>query len=677
MRYLMAGLAAALLAGCGADPGPASATSQRLGFEPAELSTSVSAADDFFGYVNGDWLDRTQIPADWSSYGVMQMLAEQSELQLRAIVEDGAGQESGPGSDTRKVIDLYQSFMAAEAVESLGIGPLADELGRIDALGNHDELIAYLGRALRLGIQIPLDFYIDADATNPDQPLGYFWQSGLGMPDRDYYLQDNPKLVEVRARYQAHIEKMFGLAGWEDSATAAATILAMETRIAEQQWTRVQNRDRERIYRNQYNQAEAAALSPGFDWPVFLVAGGFGEPERMVIAQTDYFQTLGTLLQETPMENWRTYLRFKLLKAFARYLSDDFVQEDFDFQRRVLRGQEEIKPRWKRGIRLLNGAIGELIGKEYVARHFPPESKARVQELVENLRLAFGASIDELEWMSEATRQEAREKLKKFSYKIGYPDVWRDYSALEITPDDLAGNIRRARAFEHDRQVAKLGKPVDRSEWGMTPQTVNAYYRPTWNEIVFPAAILQAPFFDPGADDALNYGAIGAVIGHEFSHGFDDQGRKFDGTGRLRDWWTEQDAAEYESRAQGLVDQYSSFQPLPDLAINGELTLGENIADLAGLTMAYRAYEISLDGNPAAIIDGFNAEQRFFIGYAQSWRSQYRDELLREILLSDPHSPARYRVTGVLRNTPEFYRAFTVGEGTGMYLDPNDRVRIW
>jgi len=677
MRHLIAGLAGTLLAACGTEPGPAAAADQRLGFEPIDLSTTVSAADDFFGFVNSEWLNRTQIPADWSSYGVMQMLAERSELQLRAIVENNAGQASDPGSVTRKINDLYQSFMGVEAVDSLGISPLTDEMGRIDSLASHDELIAYLGRALRLGIQVPLDFYIDADATNPDQPLSYFWQSGLGMPDRDYYLKDNPKLVDVRARYQDHIEKLHDLAGWEDSAAAAATILAVETRIAEQQWTRVQNRDRERIYRNQYDQAEAAALSPGFSWPVFLQAGGFGEPERMVIAQTEYFQALGTLLQDIPMEGWRTYLRFKLLKAFARYLSEPFVQEDFDFQQRILRGQEEIKPRWKRGIRLLNGAVGELIGKEYVARHFPPESKARVQELVENLRLAFGASIDELEWMSEATRQEAREKLKKFSYKIGYPDVWRDYSALEIRPDDLAGNVRRARAFEHDRQVAKLGKPVDRSEWGMTPQTVNAYYRPTWNEIVFPAAILQAPFFDPTADDALNYGAIGAVIGHEFSHGFDDQGRKFDGTGRLRDWWTEQDAAEYESRAQGLVDQYSSFQPLPDLAINGELTLGENIADLAGLTMAYRAYEISLDGNPAPIIEGFNAEQRFFIGYAQSWRSQYRDELLREILLSDPHSPARYRVTGVLRNTPEFYRAFAVEAGAGMYLPPNERVQIW
>ncbi|MGI9329942.1 MAG: M13 family metallopeptidase [Gammaproteobacteria bacterium] len=677
MRYLITGLACLLLAGCETDPELTPAADQRLGFSPADLSTTLSAADDFFGFVNSEWLNRTEIPADWSSYGVMQMLAEQAELQLRAIVDEGSRQDSDPGSDVQKIVDLYQSFMATDAVDTLGIRPLTDELERIDALASHDELIAYLGRALGLGIQVPLDFYIDADATNPNQPLSYFWQSGLGMPDRDYYLEDNPKLVDVRARYQDHIEKMHELAGWKDSATAAATVLAVETQIAEQQWTRVQNRDRERIYRNQYNQAEAAALSPGFDWPAFLVAGGFGEQERLVIAQTDYFQALGTLLQETSMKDWRTYLRFKLLKAHARYLSEPFVEEDFDFQRRILRGQKEIKPRWKRGIRLLNGAIGELIGKEYVARHFPPESKARVQELVENLRLAFGASIDELEWMSEATRQEARDKLEKFSYKIGYPDIWRDYTALEIRPDDLAGNVRRARKFEHDRQLAKLGKPVDRSEWGMTPQTVNAYYRPTWNEIVFPAAILQAPFFDPTADNALNYGAIGAVIGHEFSHGFDDQGRKFDGTGRLRDWWTEEDAAEYESRAQGLVDQYSSFQPLPDLAINGELTLGENIADLAGLTMAYRAYEISLDGNPAPIIEGFNAEQRFFIGYAQSWRSQYRDELLREILLSDPHSPARYRVTGVLRNTPEFYRAFTVEEGAGMYLAPNDRVQIW
>ena len=396
-----------------------------------------------------------------------------------------------------------------------------------------------------------------------------------------------------------------------------------------------------------------------------------------MIAQTDYFETLGSLLRETPMGDWRTYLRFKLLKAYAPYLNAAIVAADFDFQRRILRGQQAMKPRWKRGIRLLNRALGEALGKQYVALHFPPESKTRVEGIVEDLRSAFDQAIDELDWMSPATKDAAREKLAKFNYKIGYPDKWRDYSGLEIRRGDLVGNVQRAHAFEHNRQVAKLGKPVDRSEWGMTPQTVNAYYRATANEVVFPAAILQAPFFNPGADDAVNYGAIGAVIGHEFSHGFDDQGRKFDGDGRLRDWWTKADAAEYEARAGGLVAQYAAFSPLPDTAINGELTLGENIADLAGLTVAYRAHEISRAGQPAPVIAGFTAEQRLFIGYARSWRSRYRDELLREILLSDPHSPARYRVIGALQNVPAFYRAFEVTEASGMYLPPDRRVSIW
>lgn len=666
-------LCLALLTGCSSGGEPDADTLARLGFDPAELSEEVAPADDFFAYVNGKWLAANSIPADRSSYGVMQALAEQTQAQLRAIVENPATDNA----DTRKLGNLYESFLDEERIESLGVTPLADELERINAIADHDALTIYLGRALRLGIQVPLDFYIDADANDPDRPLAYFWQSGLGMPDRDYYLADNPKLEGVRAEYLAHIARLHDAAGWKNGRTAAESILALERRLAERHWSRVQNRNRARIYTNQYKLEAAEALSPGFAWRSFLEAGGFGALPRFIVAQTDYFKQLGPLLQETSLEDWRTYLRFKLLKAYARYLGADIVAEDFDFQRRTLRGQKEMRARWKRGIALLNGALGETLGKRYVDAHFPPESKARVEAIVENLRIAFGKAIDELDWMSPATKKAAREKLAKFSYKIGYPDQWRDYSALEIRADDLVGNVQRARAFEHDRQVAKLGKPVDRSEWGMSPQTVNAYYRATWNEVVFPAAILQAPFFDPAADDAVNYGSIGAVIGHEFSHGFDDQGRKFDGNGRLRDWWTEADASEYESRAQGLVEQYANFSPLPDTRINGELTLGENIADLAGLMVAYRAHEISRDGLPAPIIAGFTAEQRLFIGYARSWRSQYRDELLREILLSDPHAPARYRVIGVLRNVPEFYRAFGVTAQSRMYLPPEQRVSIW
>jgi len=677
MRSWMVVIVAGGLGACGSGSGPSQEDLGRLGFDPAELSATVSPADDFFAYVNAEWLARNEIPADRSSYGVMQALAEATEAQLQGMVQSLGDDSAVAGSDAQKLGDLYEAFLDEPAIEAAGLTPLEDELARIDALEDHAALIRYFGHALRAGVQVPLDFYIDADATNPDQPLAYFWQSGLGLPDRDYYLTDNPKIASVREDYRAHISRMFGLANWDDGIEAAKTIFELERRMAEQQWTRVQNRDRERIYSNQYDLEQAEALGPGFEWPDFLAAGGFGEPERFVIAQNDYFESLGSVVRENSMADWRTYLRFKLLKAYARYLNAAIAEEDFDFQRRTLRGQQEMKPRWKRGIALLNGALGEMLGQRYVAEHFSPESKARVEAIVEDLRCAFGQAIDDLDWMSPATKQAARDKLAKFNYKIAYPDQWRDFSALEIRPGDLAGNVRRARAFEHNRQVAKLGKPVDRSEWGMTPQTVNAYYRATANEIVFPAAILQAPFFDPAADDAVNYGAIGAVIGHEFSHGFDDQGRKFDGDGRLRDWWSEADATEYEARAGGLVEQYAAFSPLPDTAINGELTLGENIADLAGLIVAYRAHEISRAGRPAPIIAGFTAEQRLFIGYARSWRSQYRDELLREMLLRGPHSPARYRVIGALRNVPEFYRAFDVTEASDMYLPRESRVSIW
>ncbi|MDJ0928905.1 MAG: M13 family metallopeptidase [Gammaproteobacteria bacterium] len=663
------------LAACGnADTG----TPLTLGFDSRDLDESIAPADDFFAHVNQRWLDATPIPPEWSSYGVMQQLHEQTEQQVLEIIEDSlANTAREQGSNAQKIGDLYASFMDEAAVEAAGLDPLDAELARIDALADHDELIRYFGHALLIGLQVPVNFYIDADATDPDRSLAYFWQDGLGLPDRDFYLADNRQLARIRAAYAAHVENMYKLAEWPSGPQAAELILGIERRLAELHWSRVQNRNREKIYSNQYDLPAAEELSPQLNWSSLLESGEFGAPDRFVIAQTDYFTALGELIRNIPMADWREYLRFKLLKAYARYLGPAIADEDFDFQRRVLRGQEEERPRWKRGVRLVNAALGEMVGEAYVERHFPPAAKARMRELVDNLKIAFAESIQELDWMTPDTRAAALEKLEKFTTKIGYPEKWRDYSSLEIAADDLIGNVRRTREFEHRREVAKLGEPVDRTEWGMTPQTVNAYYRPTANEIVFPAAILQPPFFDLGADDAVNYGAIGAVIGHEISHGFDDQGRKFDGDGRLRDWWTAEDAAEYERRAQVLVEQYSAFQPLPDVRINGELTLGENIADLAGLVVAYRAYQVSLNGQPAPEIDGFSGDERFFIGYAQAWRTQYRDELLRERLVRGPHSPARYRVNGVLRNMPEFFEVFGVEDGAGMYLAPDQRVRIW
>jgi len=661
-------------------PAHATTTIRQTGFDPAELDTTVRPQDDFYAWVNGRWIDTTEIPPEWSRYGTMQIVYERTEQQLKIIIQ-AAAQEATAGkaaadSNSRKTGDLYNSFMAGNRAEMLGLKPLEPELARIDSLRDHDELMRYFGHALAVGITVPINFYIDADAAEPDRALAYLWQDGLGLPDRDYYLSDTAKLADIRSKYLLHIRNMFSLAGWDNDA-AADVIMQIEKQLAEQHWSRVQNRDREKIYSNKFTMTEAESLSPDFGWLAFLESGKFGAPDHFIIAQTDYFAALGKIVRAIPIEDWRTYLRFNALRAFAPYLGEAIVAEDFDFRRRILRGQEQIRPRWKRGIRLVNQSLGEAVGAIYVAQHFPPDARQRVETMIENLRAAFDQSIDSLEWMSNDTKQAAQQKLALFTAKIGYPDEWQDYSTLEIDPADLVGNVRRAREFEHHEAVAKLTKPVNRNEWGMTPQTVNAYYRPTLNEVVFPAAILQPPFFDLAADDAFNYGAIGAVIGHEFSHGFDDQGRKFDGQGRLADWWTESDAREYEDRSAGIVDQYAAFQPLPDQAINGELTLGENIADLAGLIMAYRAWRILIGESASPKIGGFSGDERFFIGYALTWRTKIREEYLREMLLSDPHSPPRYRVIGALQNMQEFYDAFGVTSGDDMYLPEEQRVQIW
>jgi putative endopeptidase len=652
------------------------ASKGQAGFDPSELDATIRPQDDFYAYVNSRWIESTDIPPEWSRYGTMQIVYERTEQQLKNIVQEAALNDTAAGSDARKTGDLYNSFMAIERAEQLGLLPLAPELARIDALQSHDDVIRYFGHALSAGITVPLNFYIDSDAAQPDRTLAYIWQDGLGLPDRDYYLSDSPQLAEVRKQYRTHIRNMLDLADW-DSDAEPDIIFDIEKRLAERHWSRVQNRDREKIYSNKFTITEAETLSPDFSWTVFLESGDFGIPDRFIIAQTDYFAVLGQTVRSIPVENWRTYLRFNTLRSFAPYLNETIVDEDFDFRRRILRGQEQMRPRWKRAVRLVNQSLGEAIGKTYVERHFPPDAKLRVDTMIENLRAAYSLSIDAIEWMTDDTKQSAQKKLALFTAKIGYPDQWKDYSSLHIDATDLVGNVRRTREFEHHEAIAKLAKPVDRSEWGMTPQTVNAYYRATLNEIVFPAAILQPPFFDFAADDAINYGAIGAVIGHEFSHGFDDQGRKFDGRGRLADWWTENDALEYEVRSTGLVEQYDTFRPIPDQAINGKLTLGENIADLAGLIMAYRAWRILVgDENPPKI-DGFTGDERFFIGYAVTWRNKMRDEHLREMLLSDPHSPPRYRVIGALQNMQEFYAAYDVAAEDGMYLPENERVRIW
>ncbi len=668
-----------LVAGC-ADPTPvpgeaAPGPGPRLGFDPAELDRSVRPQDNFFRYVNGRWLAQTPIPADWASYGVTEMLVEQNDQQLRELVEETLG--GGDDPDTARIAALYRSFMDTERLERLGLAPLETELTRIDRLSGTPALIAYFSEALSLGIQVPLTYYIEPDGDDTTRYLVYLWQDGLGLPDRDYYLLDTPALADARAAYVRHIERLFELAGWPDGPGAAQRIVALEGQLAEHQWSAVQNRDDEAIYRSKFDLRTAEALAPGFDWARLLEAAGFGRPPVFVLAQRDYFAALGQLLGSVAIEDWRVYLRFKLLKAYAPYLGDALLQEDFAFQGGVLRGIERLRPRWQRGVRLVSAELGDALGQRYVARYFSPRAREHIEMLVENLRAAYRTAIEGAAWMGPETRAAALRKLESVTGQLGYPRKWRDYTSLVVTADDLVGNVQRSRRFEHAYQVSKLERPVDRDEWHMVPQTVNAYYAPTLNTIVFPAAILQPPFFDPDVDDAINYGAIGAIIGHEFSHGFDDQGRKFDADGRLRDWWTAEDAHRYAIRVSPLVDQYARFQPLPDVAVNGELTLGENIADLAGLVVAYRAYRLSLGDRDPPMIRGFTGDQRFFIGYALAWRGTDREEFLREMLLGDPHPPNEYRTLGPLQQMPEFYAAFGVRPGDQMYLDPAERIQLW
>ena len=650
------------------------------GFDASEFSDDIRPQDDFFEHINAKWIEDNDIPADRSRYGIFNLVFDRTELQVKALIEAAAAKTaSGEASATESQIGaVYLSFMDEATVNAAGVTPLEDLLAEVDKVSRHQQLAGLFGMLQPLDISLPVGFYVDGDAADPTQSLAYFWQGGLGLPDRDYYSNEGEKFVDIRAKYLSHIERMHELAGWDDGAINAKAIYELEESLARLQWSRVQNRDRERIYTNKIS---VAAHPQREFWQTLLAAGGFGTPEVIVLAQDDYFTGLPAFINKTPLSTWKAYVRFRILSSFAGFLTADISTESFEFRGKTLRGQEEQRPRWKRGVSTVNSLLGESVGRLYVDENFPPSAKTKIAEMVEGLRVAFGESIDELPWMAQETKLAAREKLAAFNKKVGYPDEWRDYSSLAMSQATLVANVRAGRQFENERQIAKLTKGVDRNEWGMTPQTVNAYYRPTLNEIVFPAAILQAPFFDPSVDDAFNYGAIGAVIGHEFSHGFDDQGRKFDGTGALRDWWTEADAKAYSERAEALVAQYEKYQPLPDTNINGKLTLGENIGDLAGLTMAYRAYqrlvETTWGGEGAPLIEGYTGDQRFFIGYAHAWRGKYRDEALRERLLSDPHSPGKFRVIGVLRNLDAFYEAFDVGPDDKMFLPATERVRIW
>ena len=560
--------------------------------------------------------------------------------------------------------------------DKLGTEPIKADLARVDAINDKASLIRTMVSLQRGGVEGLFSGFVNTDDKKSDSYILYLDQSGLGLPDETYYR--DPKFEKIREAYVAHIEKMFELAGVPDAKAKAKTVMDVETKLAKNHWDRVKNRDSSLTY-NKMDRKALDQLAPGFDWSLFFGGMGIKNIDDVIVRQPSYFTGMAKLLDEVPVSEWKTWLQWQVLRDAAPLLSKPFVEENFNFYGKTLTGAKENRPRWKRGVKAVETALGEVVGKIYVEKHFPPEAKAKMQTLVKNLIAAYEEDIKTLEWMSPETRKRALEKLAKFTPKIGYPDKWRDYSPLEIRKDDLVGNLRRAAAFELDRNLAKLGKPVDRQEWFMTPQTVNAYYNPGMNEIVFPAAILQPPFFDLKADDAANYGAIGAVIGHEIGHGFDDQGSKYDGDGNMNDWWTPADQKEFDGRAKMLIEQYNGFSPaqIPDQHVNGALTIGENIGDLGGLTIGHKAYKMSLKGAEAPVIDGLTGDQRFFMGWAQIWRSKYRTEELSRRLTVDPHSPTEFRCNGVVRNLPEFYKAFGVKEGDKLWLPEKARVRIW
>ena len=642
------------------------------------VEPSVRPQDDFFAHLNGKWLKTVEIPADKSSWGAFHQLREDTLPQLRAIIEKAAAAKGANGSEVQKIGDFYASYMDEARLEQLGITPLNGELAKIAAVKDKAELPALFAHLGRLGVNTPFVFYIHQDAKDSTKYVADLYQAGLGMPDRDYYLkQDDAKLADIRAKYQQHAEKMLAMAGDKNAAANAKAIVELETELAKVQWTKVENRDPVKTY-NKVELAKLAELAPGYDWQSWLAASGLkGKADYLIVSQPSYLKGFSEVLNRVPLETWKTYLQLHLVESYANYLSKAFVDERFAFHGTTLSGTPQLEARWKRGVSTLEGSLGEAVGKLYVKEHFPAERKVRMEVLVKNLLAAYKSSIDTLDWMSPATKKEAQAKLAKFTPKIGYPNKWKDYSALTVKRDDLAGNVMRSREVEYNRELNKLGKPIDRDEWGMTPQTINAYYNPELNEIVFPAAILQPPFFDAKADDAVNYGGIGAVIGHEISHGFDDQGSQYDGDGNMRNWWTEADHKNFGAKADMLVAQYNGYSPLPGYNVNGKLTLGENIADNSGLAIAYKAYKISLNGKKAPVIDGLTGDQRFYMGWGQVWRTKMREPAQIAQIKTDPHSPGQYRANGTLKNQPGFYEAFGVKEGDKMYLAPKDRVIIW
>jgi putative endopeptidase len=645
------------------------------GIDLTNMDTSVKPGDDFYRYVNGLWLAENHIPEDRSSWGSFAELQKLSEERVNSIIDELSASSSASSPEAQKIRDLYNSFADQAGIEQRGLAPAKADLDRLGRVSSYEEIAKAMGDPM-LALPTPYNLYIDVDPKNPERYAVNVTQGGLGLPDRDYYLRDDEQFPEIRKQYVAAIGQMLTLAKIAGAEQKAQAILDLEHALAEVQWPADQRRDAEKTY-NPVTREELIKLAPQFPWNAFFESAYLGKQPDFIANEKDAFPKMAAIFRKTPVETWQAYLQFHYLQTFAAMLPKAIDDANFAFFGTVLSNQPAQLPRTTRGVRFVSAQLGEAVGKLYVERYFPASSKAQMEALVDNLRAAFAERVKTLEWMSDETKKAALRKLDQFTVKIAYPDTWRDYGALRIDAKDLLGNAQRSGAFEWNRQTSRLPGPVDRSEWGMTPQTINAYYNPGLNEIVFPAAILQPPFFDPNADPAVNYGGIGAVIGHEIGHGFDDQGSKYDGRGVLQSWWTAEDRSRFEERTQKLVQEYNGFEPLPDIHVNGQLTLGENIGDLGGMQMAYAAYHRSLGGKPAPVIDGFTGDQRFFMSWAQVWRSQMRDGVLRQVVLSNPHSPPTYRVNGVVPNVDAWYAAFGVPEDATLALPQGRRVSIW
>jgi putative endopeptidase len=676
---LLAVLALAAEAGAGRSVGAAEPADGKgvSGIELKNISKTISPGKDFYQYVNESWLNSTEIPADRSNFGSFSVLEDETKAAIRTLIEEAAADKNAAaGSDAQKVGDFYRSLTNVELREKLGTTPIQGMLDEIAAIKSVEELSKVAGNLQRKGVVGVMAGYISPDARKSDQYTVYLTQAGITLPDRDYYLSEEPRFAEIRKGLQSYMQDMLVAFKHPKPAESAEQLLALEKKIAAIQWARVENRDPVKTY-NKVNQKELAGQMSNFDMQAYLNVLGVSKQYEFIVRQPSFIEGVNKLLVEVPLDTWKNYYTFRVIDAYAMDLTEALEARHFQFHETLLSGVQEQKPLWKKGVEACDRVLGEIVGKLYVDKHFPPRAKERMKELVDNLKGAFAQRIDGLEWMSPVTKKQAHEKLSKFTTKIGYPDVWKDYSKLVIKADDLVGNYVRAAEVEFQRDVDRLGGPIDRTEWGMTPQTINAYYNPVMNEIVFPAAILQPPFFNLEADDAVNYGGIGGVIGHELSHGFDDKGSEYDGDGNLRKWWSVEDREEFDRRAKQLTDQYNAYRPFEDMSVDGKLTLGENIGDLGGMACAYAAYRLSLGDKEAPVIDGLTGDQRFFLGWGQIWRRLYREPELRKRLITDPHSPSQYRANGIVSNMDAFYEAFEIKPTDPMYIAPEKRIRIW